>query len=317
MQNTVVITDHGFSGIRQEKEILGKAGHHLIEAKCTTDDDILAFAGTADALLVQWAPVTRKVISQLKKCRIIVRYGIGVDNIDLQAAREYNIPVCNVPDYCIEEVATHTLALSLALQRRLVSTDRRIRENVWKIIPPGPVRPASETIFTVLGFGRIAGSVIQKAQALGFIAAACDPYVKEEAMARLGVRKVSFEEALKTSDILSLHLPLTEDTRHCMNSHTIGEMKPDAILVNTSRGGLINTADLAEALEKGKIAGAGLDVFEKEPLESDHPLRTAPNALLTSHTAWYSERSIPLLQKLAAEEVFRALDGQPLKNRIA
>lgn len=317
MQKTVVITDHGFSDIDHEKAVLEGAGYRLVEAKCTTEDEVIAVAGNADALLVQWAPVTRKVIEKLTRCQVIVRYGIGVDNIDLNAARDHGIPVANVPDYCIEEVATHTLALALALQRRLLSTDGRLRENTWKIIPPGPVKPASETMFTVLGLGRIAVSVIRKAKALGFVVAASDPYVDQATMEQLQVKKLSFEEALAHSDILSLHLPLTDETRHCIRRETIAQMKASAILVNTSRGGLINTNELAAALIAGEVGGAGLDVFEKEPLETDHPLRSAPNTILTSHTAWYSERSIPLLQKLAAEEVARILGGAPLKNRIA
>lgn len=316
MQKTIVITDHGFSGIDQERKIIEKSGHHIIEAACKTEEEVLTFADIADALLVQWAPVTRKVISQLKTCQVIVRYGIGVDNIDLEAAREYGIPVCNVPDYCIEEVATHTMALSLALQRRVSATDLRVRNRIWKIIPPGSIQPCTESTFTVLGFGRIARSVIGKARVFGFRIAACDPNVSKETMDELGVEKVSFETALNTADILSLHLPLNSETRHCINSVTLDQMKSGALLINTSRGGLVDTADLAQALVAGRIAGAGLDVFEKEPLEEDHPLRTAPNTLLTSHTAWYSERSIPLLQKLAAEEVARVLAGYPPKNRL-
>src|SRR5690606_2950947 len=160
-----------------------------------------------------WVPVTRKVISKLKTCQVIVRYGIGVDNINLEAAQEYGIPVCNVPDYCIEEVATHTMALSLALQRRLNATDMRVRDRIWKIIPPGPIQPCTESTFIVLGFGRIARSVIEKARVFGFKIAACDPNVSKETMDTLGVEKVSFETALKTADILSLHLPLNAETR--------------------------------------------------------------------------------------------------------
>lgn len=316
MSKKVLLTDYGFSTIDYERNILSMPEIELVEAQCKTEEEVIALGEDAHALLVQWAPVTRKVISQLKNCELIVRYGIGVDNIDLQAAKEYHIPVANVPDYCIEEVATHTLALALALQRRLVSTDRRIRDGVWKIIPPGAVRPASETTFIVMGFGRIARSVAAQARALGFRVAAYDPFVSDDVMAEAGVRTVSLEEALTEGDILSLHMPLSNDTRHLFNANAFARMKNSAILLNTSRGGLIHTTDLAQALNEGTIGGAGIDVFETEPLDENHPLRFSPNTILTSHTAWYSERSIPLLQKLAVDEVYRGMTGQPLKNRL-
>lgn len=316
MKKTAVITDYGFANLDPERSIIEDAGFQLIEGQCKTEDEVIALAEYADVVLAQWAPVSRRVISSLKKCSLIVRYGIGVDNIDLQAARDFRIPVCNVPDYCIDEVAAHTLALALALQRRLLATDQRVRSGTWKIIPPGPVLPTDESNFVLLGFGRIAQSVAWKAAALGYRLAACDPFVDEKSMRAVGVKKVGFEQALNQADVLSLHLPLTEETRHAIDRHTLAKMKRDAVVVNTSRGALIHTTDLAEALSSGIIGGAGIDVFEHEPLDNDHPLRLSPNTILTSHTAWYSERSIPLLQRLAAEEVLRGLTGQPLKNRL-
>lgn len=316
MSKKVLLTDYGFASIDYERNVLSLPEIELIEAQCKTEEEVIELGRDAHALLVQWAPVTRKVISQLKNCELIVRYGIGVDNIDLQAAKEYHIPVANVPDYCIEEVASHTIALALALHRRLVSTDHRIRDGIWKIIPPGSVQPISETTFILMGFGRIARSVATQARALGFTVAAYDPFVPEEIMAESSIKKVSLEEALTVGDIFSLHMPLTDETRHLFNADTFDRMKNSAILLNTSRGGLIHTVDLARALNDGTIGGAGIDVFENEPLEENHPLRSSPNTILTSHTAWYSERSIPLLQQLATDEVYRGMTGQPLKNRI-
>ncbi|MFD1144589.1 C-terminal binding protein [Larkinella insperata] len=313
----IVITDHGFSNINPEKAVLAQSGYELIDAQCKNEAELLAATKDAFALIVQWAPITETIIRNLDHCRLIVRYGIGVDNLDLAAAQERQIPVCNVPDYCIDEVSDHAMALAMALHRQLLATDRRVREGVWKIIPPGTVPACSDALFTTLGFGRIARVVLRKAAAFSFKRAAFDPFVSEEDMRALGVQKITFEEALANSDILSLHLPLNDQTHHLINRESLSKMKSNAVLINTSRGGLINTIDLAQALMENRIGGAGIDVFEQEPLPDIHPIRQAPNTILTSHTAWYSQRSIPILQQFAAEEVLRLIKGEPLKNQIA
>ena len=313
---TVFITDHGFASLAPETGLLNAHGFEVKAAKCTTEEDILSGGANADALLVQWAPVTAKVIAGLKKCRVIVRYGIGVDNVDLEAARQHAIPVCNVPDYCINEVADHTFSLALALARQLTETHTRTKEGIWKIVPPLPMPAFGDMLFATIGYGRIARAVLQRTKPFGFTAAAYDPNVAEAEMTAAGVRPLSLDELLATADIISLHLPLNETTRHLINETTIGRMKKGAILVNTSRGGLVDTIALAAALEQQQIM-AGLDVFETEPLPETHPLRNCRQLLLTSHTAWYSERSVPELQYMAAEEVLRALLGKTLKNRVA
>ena len=313
----IVITDHGFSNINPERAVLEQSGYELIDAQCKSEADLLAATRDAFALIVQWAPITETIIRNLANCRLIVRYGIGVDNLDLAAARERQILVCNVPDYCIDEVSDHTMALAMALHRQLPATDRRVREGVWKIIPPGTVPACKDALFTTLGFGRIARVVLKKAAAFHFKRAAFDPFVSEEEMLALGVQKITFDEALVNSDILSLHLPLNDKTHHLINRETLLKMKSNAVLLNTSRGGLINTLDLAQALTENKIGGTGIDVFEQEPLPDSHPILQSPNTILTSHTAWYSQRSIPILQQFAAEEVLRMINGEPLKNRIA
>ncbi|GAB3246478.1 C-terminal binding protein [Larkinella harenae] len=312
----IVITDHGFSSITPERTVLEQAGYEIIDAQCKTEEELVQATKDAFALLVQWAPITKTVIQNLENCQVIVRYGIGVDNIDLAQAREKQIPVCNVPDYCIDEVADHTLALALTLNRQVMATDKQIRDGIWKIIPPGHVPACKEAQFSTLGFGRIARAVLKRARAFNFKLAAFDPFVSEAEMQAEGVRKISLEEAITDSDLLSLHLPLDKNTYHLMNRTNLVQMRPQAVLINTSRGGLINTVDLADALINKQIGGAGIDVFEQEPLPADHPLREAPNAILTSHTAWYSTSSIPILQKLAAEEVLRTIQGKPLKNRV-
>ncbi|MBI3878253.1 MAG: C-terminal binding protein [Verrucomicrobia bacterium] len=308
----VVVTDYGFKNLDQERTILAAAGAELVLAQCKTTAEVIAAAADADALLVQWAPVNAAVIAALKQCRIIIRYGIGVDNVDLAAAKAKGIPVCNVPDYCIDEVAAHAVALSLALARQLPQIHQRVLGGTWKIVPDKPMPAFKDMTFATAGLGRIARAVLERAKTFGFRLAAHDPY----APAVPGVASLSLDELFRQADILSLHSPLTAETKHLVNATRLKQMKATAIIVNTARGGLIDTAPLAAALRAGTIAGAGLDVFETEPLPSDHPLRQCPTALLTSHVAWYSERSVPTLQRMAAADVVRGLHGEPLKNQV-
>jgi D-3-phosphoglycerate dehydrogenase / 2-oxoglutarate reductase len=315
-QLTVIITDHGFPNLKHEEAVIGAAGSKLVVAQCRTPGDVIAAARDADALLVQWAPVDAAVIAALARCKVIVRYGIGYDNVDTAAAKARGIPVCNVPDYGVGEVAEHAVSLGLALARQLPQIDARVRSGTWKMIPDRPMLPLRELTFATAGFGRIARSAHAMMAGFGCTRIACDPFVGADAMQAAGVEKVDADGLFARADILSLHLPLTSETRHFVSAARLATMKRTAILVNTARGPLIDTIALAQALHDGAIAGAGLDVFETEPLPSDHPLRSAPTALLTSHVAWYSESSIPRLQRLAAEEVVRGLRGEPLKNRV-
>lgn len=292
------------------------AGADLVVAQCKTADEVIAAARDADALLVQWAPVNAAVIAALNRCKVIVRYGIGVDNVDLAAAKARGIAVCNVPDYGIHEVAEHAVSLALALGRQLPMIDRRLRGGTWKITPDKPMPALRETTFATAGFGRIARTAHEMIRGFGGKRIAFDPYVSAEAMTAAGVEKVEQADLFARADILSLHLPATAETKHFVNAARLAQMKKTAIVVNTARGPLIDTVALAAALQGGVIAAAGLDVYEKEPVEKDHPLFACPNALLTSHVAWYSESSIPRLQQLAAEEVARGLAGQPLKNQV-
>jgi D-3-phosphoglycerate dehydrogenase len=311
-----LITDYGFSNLDQERDALSRAGIELQTAQCKTAAEVIAVAAHADALIVQWAPITAEVIAALKNCKVIVRYGIGVDNVDLKAAGERGIPVCNVPDYCIPEVADHSIALALSLARQLPQTDAAVRNKVWKITPPFAFAAFRELTFAVAGFGRIARAVLTRAAAFGFRLAAYDPFVDKQVFIDAGVRQVTKDELFEVAGLLSLHLPLTPETRHFINRESLARMRRDAIIINTARGGLIDSDALAAALKENRIAGAGLDVYEKEPLPLDHVLRSAPNTILTSHTAWFSASSVPELQQKAAEEAVRGILGQPLKNVV-
>ena len=312
----VCITDYGFADIHQERQIINSAGYELLAGQCKSPEAVLAAAADADAMLVQWAPITAAVINGLHKCRVIVRYGIGVDNVDLAAAKLRGIPVCNVPDYCIEEVADHAMAMALSLVRQLPMLDRRLRAGTWKITPDHPMPALSNMTFATAGLGRIARAVLARARAFGCRLAAYDPYVPPEVFRSHSVTQLTMDELFKQADVLSLHLPLTPETRHLVNAATLAKLKPTSIIVNTARGGLIDTVALAEALQSGVIAGAGLDVFEPEPLPDRHPLRQCSNAILTSHVGWFSDQSVPKLQRLAAEEVVRALRGEALQNQV-
>lgn len=317
MKKSIVITDYGFPDIDHEKSTFASMGFEVVAGHCTSEDEVLNISRNANAILVQWAPVTRRVIENLNHCEVIVRYGIGVDNVDLKAAKEKGIPVCNVPDYCIQEVADHTIALAFSLARQLKATERRIHLGVWKITPPLPLPPFREMVFGTMGYGRIAREVLKRARAFGFKLAAYDPFIKDEVMLSDGVTSLSKNQLLKESDIISLHLPLNEETAHLINENTLALLKPHAFIINTARGGLVDNDALAKALNKQQLGGAGLDVFEKEPLPENYPLMQCENAILTSHTAWYSASSVPVLQRMATEEVIRALNGKPLKNRVA
>lgn len=312
----VLITDYGFPNVDPEMEVFRQAGIELVTAQCKTEEEVIAAAAGCDALLVQWAPVRERVAAALPGCRLVVRYGIGVDNLDISALKAFGKAVAYVPDYCIDEVADHALALSLALARQLPQTHARTVDGTWKITPPSKMPAFRKMTFATMGYGRIARAILDRARPFGFRLAAYDPFVSPETMLQNGVQSLGLDALFQQSDILSLHAPLTTDTKHIVNDVRLRSMKPTSIIINTARGPLIDTVALAQALAKGVIGGAGIDVYEKEPLEDEHPLRTAPNTILTSHTAWYSEESVPELQRSGALEVVRGLTGQPLRNPL-
>ena len=311
-----VITDYGFPDVTIEQLIIQSAGGELRKFQCKTEQDVIDAAKNSDAILVQFAPITSSVVDQLDRCKVIVRYGVGTDNVDLDAARSRGIIVCNVPHYCIDEVADHTFALAMALTRQIPTIDREVRGGFWSSSPRRSMPASRQMTFVTIGFGRIARGVLERAQACKFNIATCDPYLPVNTELPMNIKLLSMEQALATADILSLHVPLTAATHHMFNASTLSVLKPTSVLINTARGGLVDTFALADALNKGRLGGAGLDVFEQEPLPQTHPLLKCPNVLLTSHVAWYSESSGKELQRMAAEEAVRALSGQPLQSRL-
>jgi D-3-phosphoglycerate dehydrogenase / 2-oxoglutarate reductase len=297
----VVITDWGFASLDAEKEVFSPHGIELCALQCKSEDEVAEAVVDADIVITQWAPVRAKAIQAMKHCRGIVRYGIGLDNVDLQAAAERKIPVRNVPDYCLNEVADHTMALLLNLQRQVSTVQSRVRDGNWKIVPPLPLPPLRQSTLGLIGFGRIARLVAHRAKAFGMAVIAADRFVERDVFENQGVQGVDLDDLISRSDIISLHCPLTDETRHLVNADRLARMKSLALVLNTSRGGLIDTEALAEALRTSRIAGAGLDVLEQEPAEQNAEILHLPNAVVTSHTSWYSRASVGELQRLAAQ----------------
>jgi len=309
---TVAITDHVFPSIENQRQVIESAGFEFREIQpiCKTEDDVIQRCTGADVLLVQWAPVTRRVLEALPEVKCVVRYGIGVDNIDVAAARELGRTVANVANYCFEEVSNHAVAMIISLGRRIPHDHYQIAHGGWGVKALLPIPAFSDLTLGLIGFGSIARRVAAKAKVFDFHLIASDPFVPESAFQENGVQRVDLDTLLKTADLITLHCPLLPDTRHLIRHDSIEKMRPRTILINTSRGPLIKEEDLIEALKSGKLAGAGLDVFEVEPLPAQSPLRALPNVLLTSHAASVSERARQKLQILAADAARDFLQGK-------
>ncbi|MFB3818254.1 MAG: C-terminal binding protein [Candidatus Methylomirabilales bacterium] len=312
----VAQTDSVFPSVDPERRVLEPLGVDLRVGQAKSEEEVLALAGEADAILNCYAKVTARVIAGLKRCRLIARYGIGVDNVDLDAATRAGILVTNVPDYCVDEVSDHALALLLALARRIVAADAAVKAGAWDVVAHKGIQRLRGQTLGLLGFGKIARALAAKARALGLRVVATDPYVDAAAMAQQQVRAVDLDTLLAEADAVSVHVPLSPKTRGILGERELARMKPTAFVINTSRGGLVDEPALAAALQAGRLAGAGLDVVAQEPPAPDHPLRQAPNLILTPHLAFYSREAVVELQTKAAEEVARALRGEPPRSPV-
>ncbi|MBI4536709.1 MAG: C-terminal binding protein [candidate division NC10 bacterium] len=303
----VVITDCDHENIAVEERIFGAAGIEVRLPQVQDEGEVIRAAREADAVLNQYAPMTARVLDGLPRLRIVSKYGVGYDTIDLAAATAHGIIVANVPDYCVEEVSDHAMALLLALWRGVAFYDRGVRSGTWNAEMKKPMVQLAGRVLGILGVGRIGSRVAQKALGLGMIVIGHDPYL---AAWPAGVRAVSREELLHTADAVSLNVPLNAETRHLIGEAALRRMKPSASLVNTARGGVVDTVALERALREGWIAGAALDVVETEPLPAGSPLSALPNVIVTPHAAWYSQESVPELKRRAAENVLAALSGR-------
>jgi D-3-phosphoglycerate dehydrogenase len=316
MSFVVAVTDYVFPSLEPEQRVLAPLGVELRPRQCKSEEEIIALTQGADAVLNCYAKMTARVIEKLGRCKIIARYGIGVDNVDLIAATRAGIVVTNVPDYCIDEVSDHALALLLALARRVVSADSAVKAGAWDVVAHAGIRRLRGQALGLVGFGKIAIAVAAKAQSFGLRVLAYDPYLDSEAMGRHGVQAVDFDGLLAESDAISIHVPLLPETRNLIGARELARMKSTAFLINTSRGGIVDELALAVALKAGRIGGAALDVLGVEPPPPDHPLRKLPNVILTPHLAFYSRESVIELQTKAAEEVARALKGEPPRSPV-
>jgi len=313
----VYISDYDYPDNDIEKSILEPIGAEVVGLHCKTGEGLAELAGDADAILQQYAKIPRATIEKLPRCKIIARYGIGVDILDMQACRDHGIVVTNVPDYCLDEVADHAISNAFMLMRELPHYNLCIHRGSyqWKdwIAPIPRFRGAT---FGLLAFGRIAQNAARKLQAFGFHVIACDPYVSESFMATCGVRKVELDELFRESDVVSVHSPYSQATHHIVSAERLAMMKPSACLVCTSRGKCVDNRALYEALKNGVIAGAALDDPEEEPMKMEgwtpdlNPLFSLDNCYFTPHTAYASRESLQECRRVASNNVRAVLLGQ-------
>jgi D-3-phosphoglycerate dehydrogenase len=317
MPDTVVIADYDYGDVDVERQVIEAAGFELIAAHCKTEDEVIDVARDAAAVVAQYAPLSARVIAALRSCRVIARYGTGVDIVDVDAATEHGILVTNVPnDWCENEVADHAMALVLALARTVIVYDRATRAGTWQWQSGAPIHRLRGSVLGLLSFGAIARAIAARAAGFGMRIAAHDPFLADADIAAAGAGPVSFDELVTGADYLVIQAPLTAQTHHLFDEAQLRRMKPTAMLINTARGPIVEDRALHRALSEGWIAGAGLDDIEEEPAKvrdwrPDNPLLRLDNVVITPHAAYYSEEAIRFVREFAAEEVVRVLTGQP------
>ena len=307
----IAVTDSPFPSLDPAKAALARVDPELRMAKSASADDILAVARDADAVLVTYAKLPGELLRELKRCKAIGRFGLGVDNIDLPAAKALGISVNYVPDYCMHEVSDHAMALLLALVRKIPQSNKLVQSGRWEVPPLVPIHRLSGRVLGLVGFGNIPRALAPKAQAFGLRVVTHDPYVSSDALAKAGVEGVGFDALLAMSDIVSIHAPLLPATRGLFNAAVFGKMKKGALLINTARGPLVDEDALIAALDAGQLGGAALDVVTTEPLAKDSKLLGRDNVILTPHTAFYSVEALNELQTKCATDVARVLSGEP------
>ncbi|MFM1651690.1 C-terminal binding protein [Brevibacillus sp. B_LB10_24] len=306
---TIGITDCDHPSVEIERHVIDGASGQMVLHQCKTEADVIRECWDADGLLNQYAPLTRNVLSQLPRCKVIVRYGVGVNNVDIQAATDYGIQICNVPDYGVDEVSDHALALLYTLARKTLLLGNAVRRGEWEFSISRPILRLRGQTVGVVGLGRIGRAFAEKAHGAGFKVIGCD-HREDLPDPQPFVERVSFAALLERSDFVSIHCPLTEATKYLFAESQLRAMKPSAYLINTARGSIVHEGALDRALTEGWIAGAALDVMELEPPAPDNPLVKHESCILTPHVAWYSEQAFDELKRKAAEEAIRVLSGQ-------
>jgi D-3-phosphoglycerate dehydrogenase len=321
--NVVVTSDrygNETHGLELEQELVAAVADLDVRllGRASTSEEELIRAGQDAALLVSTREaVTRRVLENIPRVKVISRYGVGLDNVDLEAAADVGIVVTHFPGYCTAEVADHALAMILALNRRIVEQDRSLREGAWvehgpatRRILRGPIQPLREQTLGIAGFGRIGRAVAARAKPFGLTIIAADPYIDPRIVRDAGAEPVTLEELLARADIVTIHTPLTPETRGLIDAAALARMKPTAVIINTARGPIIDLPALAQALQEGRIAGAALDVVDPEPLPAGSPFYSMPNVILTPHSAYYSERSVDVVRRETLQEALQVLRGK-------
>lgn len=317
MTKRVVVTDHVFGDVGCEEAMAATHEASFAVYSCQNSEETIQAVDGADVAMVSFAPMTRKVLSHLKTGATVIRYGVGYDNVDIEAAAELGISVANVPDYGVETVADHTVATLLASLRRLSVYDQTIKRNGWaEPTSVGPLKGFRSTVIGLIGLGRIAQAVHRRLEPFGFKFIAFDPYCPSNVFDRLGIERVGLDELAQRADAVTLHAPSTTENRNLIGEEFLSRVQPGITIINTARGALVDLQALTRALDDGRVAAAALDVTDPEPLPLDSPLRHYRQVSLTPHAAFYDTDSLANLQRLASEEAARALTGQPLRCRI-
>ncbi|MBC7282286.1 C-terminal binding protein [Hoeflea sp.] len=318
MANAIAILEPGYADYSTEESIL--SGHGLKVVPVGPHEDAASALQVINPLgvMVRERAMTSDLMDICPRLKIIVRYGVGVDNIDIEAARSRGIYVANVPDYGAEnEVSDHALALYLAIQRRIPARDQEVRSGRWGVGQAAKIPSRENAMLGLIGCGRIGLATARKFRAFGFERIVVfDPFLDPGKAAAAGLELTDLDALCRDADVISVHAPLTAETRGILGADLFATMKPTTIVINVARGGLVDETALADALNAGRIFGAGIDVFEQEPVRADHPLLFTPNTVLSDHTAWYSERSVGVLQRNAATEICRVLSGEPPQNWV-
>jgi len=313
----IVVTDHAFDDLGIETQLAAEAGAELVAAQTKDPVRLATVVADADAVITQFAPMNADVIAAMPQARVIVRYGIGVDNVDLAAARSRGIPVCNVPDYCIDEVADHTLAFVLALTRQVAPQSRLVHDGGWKLVaPPAAFRTLAGMTCGVVGFGRIGRGVVRRLVACGGRVLVSDPVAPAEAVAAAGAEAVPLPRLLAESDLVTLHCPSLPETKGMLGAAAFAAAKPGLLVVNLSRGDLVDPEALVAALDSGRVAGAALDVFTPEPIPAGHPILGRPNVILAPHVASVSAAAVHRLRSTAARLAVAGVRGESLPSVV-
>ena len=303
----VVITDCDHGSIREEKEEFDRMGAELILAQVREEEELIRVGKEADGLINQYALLTRRVFENLPKCKVVARYGVGVDSIDLRAATDLGIIIANVPDYCIDEVASHAVAMMLTLTRKTAFFDRKVKSSQWDFRPGTPIHRIQGKTLGLIGCGKIGFEVTKRISAFGVKVMAFDPYIQR---AGEKIELTDLETVLTKSDFISIHCPLNDSTQHLIGEQEFKKMERKPLLINTSRGPIVNEKALIQALEEGRISGAGLDVLETEPPDSKNPMLKMENVIFSPHVGFYSEESISELKRRTARNVSDVLRGR-------